>query len=55
MEHAAETFRRIITEKQGRWAREPSEKVLRNATFYLFNTGADGLALEHFLGPKEVI
>lgn len=55
MEHAADLFRRIITERQGRWAREPSEKFLRNATLFLFNTGADGLMLEHFLGPKEVI
>ncbi len=55
MEHAADLFRRIITERQGRWAREPSEKFLRNATLFLFNTGADGLLLEHFLGPKEVI
>ena len=55
MEHAADLFRRIITAKQGRWAREPSEKFLRNATLFLFDTGADGLALEHFLGPREVI
>ena len=55
MEHAADVFRRIITENQGRWAREPSEKFLRNATLFLFDAGADGLALEHFLGPKEVI
>ena len=55
MEHAADIFRRIITENQGRWAREPSEKFLRNATLFLFDAGADGLALEHFLGPKEVI
>ena len=55
MEHAADIFRRIITDNQGRWAREPSEKFLRNATLFLFDAGADGLALEHFLGPKEVI
>jgi hypothetical protein len=55
MEHAADLFRRLITAKQGRWAREPSEKFLRNATLFLFDTGADGLMLEHFLGPKEVI
>ena len=55
MEHAADLFRRIITERQGCWAREPSEKFSRSATLFLLNTGADGLLLEHFLGPKEVI
>ena len=54
MEYAQDYIRDILTTKQGRHAREPTSKFLQNASLFLFDT-AEGLALEHFLGPKEVI
>ena len=54
MEYPQDKIRDLLTTKQGRHAREPTSKFLLNASLFLFDT-AEGLALEHFLGPKEVI
>jgi hypothetical protein len=54
MEYSQDIIREILTTKQGRHAREPTSKFLLNASLFLFDS-AEGLALEHFLGPKEAI
>jgi hypothetical protein len=54
MEFTQDHIRGLLTMKQGRHAREPTSKFLLNASLFLFDT-AEGLALEHFLGPKETI
>ena len=54
MEYSQDIIREILTRKQGRHAREPTTKFLLNASLFLFDS-AEGLALEHFLGPKEAI
>jgi len=54
MEFSQDIIREILTTKQGRHAREPTTKFLLNASLFLFDS-AEGLALEHFLGPKETI
>jgi hypothetical protein len=55
MENAQDYIRELLTTKQGRYAREPTVTFLKNASLFLFDAGAEGLALEHFLGPKETI
>jgi hypothetical protein len=54
MEFSQDIIREILTTKQGRHAREPTTKFLQNASLFLFDS-AEGLVLEHFLGPKEAI
>jgi hypothetical protein len=54
MEYSQDIIREILTTKQGRHAREPTTKFLQNASLFLFDS-AEGLVLEHFLGPKEAI
>ena len=55
MENAQDYIRELLTTKQGRYAREPTVSFLKNVSLFLFDSGAEGLALEHFLGPKETI
>ena len=54
MEYSQDYIRGLLMTKRGRNAREPTSKFLLNASLFLFDT-AEGLALEHFLGPKEAI
>jgi hypothetical protein len=54
MEFSQDYIRQLLTTKQGRHAIEPTAKFLQNASLFLFDS-AEGLVLEHFLGPKETI
>jgi hypothetical protein len=55
MEFAQNHVREIVTADLGHNAQEPSRLFLTNASLFNFGTGAEGLSLEDFLGPKDKI
>ncbi len=55
MEFAQNHVREIVTADLGHNAQEPARLFLTNASLFNFGTGAEGLSLEDFLGPKDKI
>ena len=55
MEFAQNHVREIVTADLGHNAQEPTRLFLTNASLFNFGTGAEGLSLDDFLGPKERI
>ena len=55
MEFAQNHVREIVTADLGHNAQEPARLFLTNASLFNFGTGAEGLSLDDFLGPKDKI
>jgi hypothetical protein len=55
MEFAQNHVREIVKADLGHNAQEPARLFLTNASLFNFGTGAEGLSLDDFLGPKDKI